>query len=249
MFQNWLPPWLRRPIGGNRAQRAASLASNTSSTVGTMVPENAQVVRLLHVGFQRIGHADHRRGAHTRARMHHLLDLVESETRVLHLEPREVVMRRHLAILLGVERALRMAEHLLARQQLGLGGVVELSIRILHERPGWPSPTAGRRPAVSASTCHWRASSPRPPPCALGHAAVHTNASTRAPPILAPSMCPSSFGFWKARVCHRTLFSAGLLLLIRDDQIAVFLPVGIQRFRVADRMHAGRRRFDERVVR
>jgi hypothetical protein len=34
-----------------------------------------------------------------------------------------------------------------------------------------------------------------PPPCALGHATANTNASTRAPPILAPSMCPSSLSF------------------------------------------------------
>ena len=45
------------------------------------------------------------------------------------------------------------------------------------------------------------------------------------------------------------LIPARLLLLIPDDQIAVFVPVRVQRLRVADRSHAGRRHFDERVVR
>ena len=245
-----------------------------------MVPENAQVVRLLHVGFQRIGHADHRRGANTRARMHHLLDLVESETRMLHLEPREIVMRRHLAILLGVERALRMAEHLLARQQLGLGGVVELSIRILHERPGspapWPAGIQRYRSQGAIGVLRRRAAALRARPRHRPHQRQHESAANSC-----SEHVPLLFEFWKARVCHespcsdvqwddsefilkrtripirrhhernmeRNLERRTLLLLIRDDQIAVFVPVGIQRFRVADRMHAGRRRFDERVVR
>ena len=168
--------------------------------------QNAQVVRLLHVGFQRIGHADHRRGANARARMHHLLDLVESETRVLHLEPREIVMRRHLAILLGVERALRMAEHLLARQELGLGSVVELSIRILHERPGcpapWPAGIQRYRSQGAIGVLRRRAAALRARPRHCPHQRQHESADNSC-----SEHVPLLFEFWKREYAtNRFLF-------------------------------------------
>ena len=104
-------------------------------------PERSEVGGLLDLAFGSLRHADDR---HTDpwARGNHLLDVGKRQRAVLHLNPDEVVVRRHRAVLRWVRSILGPTEDLLAIQQLLLRRVVELRLLVVQavpdRKPDWP---------------------------------------------------------------------------------------------------------------
>ena len=124
-----------------------------------MMPEGAEIGGLLDARLQRVGHADHRRGADAGARHHHPPHLVVGHRAVLHLEPDVVEVLADFAVQLGIEARNGVAGDLLVLQQPLLGAVVERPRRGgIHHRLDLPSPSAlvglcGRDRAADRRAC------------------------------------------------------------------------------------------------